>query len=126
MVPEPSEVDARISGLERALTTGPASERERALRADLAAALSMRYVRFGGGDGDRVRAERIIAEMLADDAVTAEQRRMLSLLQVSLTMVSASAAAALRDHGPTLDAEALRRTEQWQREVGPAAGQADL
>ena len=29
-------------------------------------------------------------------------------------MMSATPAAALREHGPVLDSEALRRTEQWR------------
>jgi len=123
MAPTRAELEARIARLEHALgtTADPAEQ-----RAELATCLAMRLMQFGGGDADRVRAEQLAGEVLADDAASAKQRQLMSMLLPTLTMVSVTPAAALRGHDASLNAETLRRTQQWQAETDPQAMLAGL
>ena len=120
------EIDRRIAELEAAFADLPAgSPQRRAKAAELAGARAARYVQHGGGDDDRLRAQALADEVLADPAATADERQRMSLLNVTLTMLVATPAAALLGH-PRVDAEALRRTEEWTRTTDPAAAMAGI
>ncbi|HEX6357917.1 CHAT domain-containing protein [Actinophytocola sp.] len=117
-----AELEADMAGLP------PGSAELRAARAKLVALLTDRYVRHGGSEDDRRRAREIGQAVLDDDAVTDAERQRTAMLLTVLTMFDASAAAVFRDR-PTLDAEALRRTQKWQETADPAritAGIAEL
>ena len=115
MSSDAAEVDARIgAAVAAAAEHEPGSVEHRAARVSLAAALAARFIQHGGSADDGLRAERIAQEVLADDAATAEQRQSMSMLLPTLAMMRITPASALRGLGPGLDAEALRRTEQWR------------
>ena len=121
MSAEADAVQARIAALEATLAgQTPGSAEHRATRVDLAAALATRYAQDGGGDEDRMRAERIATEVLADEGATRGQRGKMSMLLPTMTMLSVTPAAALRGRGPAINMDALRRTEQWYASTGPA------
>ncbi|WP_214404705.1 CHAT domain-containing protein [Pseudonocardia lacus] len=120
-----SQLDARIAGLETALAADLLPDEARVRRVELVTVLATRYARFGGGDDDRLRAERLAQEVLADEAATAKQRQLMTMVLPTLTMLTATPAAALRDH-PTLDMEALRRTEQWRGDTDATEASAGL
>ncbi len=126
MAPTRVELEARIARLEHALGTTADPAEQRAARTELATCLARRLMQFGGGDADRVRAEQLAGEVLADDAASAKQRQLMSMLLPTLTMVSVTPAAALRGHHASLNAETLRRTQQWQAETDPQAMLAGL
>jgi hypothetical protein len=114
---DPAEVDARIAAAEEATGLLPAGSAEhRAAKVSLATALAARYVQLSGLAGDAERADRLAQQVLADPAVTADQRQSMSMVAMTLTMMRVTPAAALRGGGAGLDAEALRRTEQWRAE----------
>jgi CHAT domain len=127
MSPEETDVDRRIATLEAALRDLPAESAELGVtRVALAGARAARYITGGGTDDDRARAAEIAAVVLADPSTTAEARQQMSMLQASLTLVSATPAAALREHGPRMDADALRATLQWEQGADPVATAAGL
>jgi hypothetical protein len=113
------EVERRISELSGRLTgLVDGSDEQRATRAELAAALAVRYVRHGGADSDRVRATELADLVQADPASTDGQRDRMSQLALTLTMVGRTPAEALRDH-PTPDLDAVLRTTEWVARTGP-------
>lgn len=117
MANDAADIDARIAEAEAEVAQHPpggAGRRSASTR--LASALAARYVQHGGPDDDRARAARLARDVLADDGATPEQRQMMSLLLPTLTMVQVTPASALRFSEAGLDAEALRRTEQWRQE----------
>ena len=121
----PDEPDRRTAELEAALDAaleaapaGPPSA-ARALRVELAGHRGGRYVTGRGTDDDRRRAEVLADAVLADPDATLDERQRMAVLSAMLTMVSRTAASALRGH-PTLDAEALCRTDQWTAQTDPA------
>ena len=119
---ERADIDAQIAMAEDVHAEHAAGSVEhRAASARLAAALATRYVQHGGADDDRARAARLAQDLLADKAATPEQRQAVSLLLLTLTAIQVTPAAALRDVGPGLDADVLRRTERWRADTDPAA-----
>ena len=111
MLPERSELDVRISELAGELAGGPAPDRARELRVELAARLVTRVVEFGGTVEDRLRAERLAEQVLADEAVTPRQRQAMAMVAPMFTVLGGFPAAAALDHGLRFDVEALPRTD---------------
>ncbi|WP_284749218.1 CHAT domain-containing protein [Amycolatopsis sp. RTGN1] len=123
------EAERRITELSGRLgELDDGSDEQRATRAELAAALAVRYVQHGGSDADRVRATELADLVQADPACTAEQRDRMSQLALMLTMVGRTPAEALRDH-PVPDLGAVLRATEWIGRTGEAgllAGVAEM
>jgi len=116
----PEEIERRIADLEAAMPgLAPGSAELRTAMADLAAVRAARYLHHGGTEDDLLGARELADAVLADEAVTPAERQRMSLLQVALTMVAVTPAAALRGHH-RIDAEALRRTDKWMDTVDPS------
>ncbi|MFJ9782493.1 tetratricopeptide repeat protein [Amycolatopsis sp. NPDC101161] len=123
------EVERRIAELsERLAALADGGDEQRATRAELAAALAVRYVQHGGPDTDRVRATELADLVQADPASTTEQRDRMSQLALTLTMVGKTSATALRGH-PVPDLASVLNTTEWLAPASPdqlAAGIAEI
>ncbi|MEV6623332.1 CHAT domain-containing protein [Amycolatopsis sp. NPDC051106] len=120
------EVERRIAELSGWLTgLVDGSDEQRATRAELAAALAVRYVLHGGADSDRVRATELADLVLADPASIDGQRDRMSQVALMLTMVGRTSAEALRDH-PVPDLGAVLRTAEWVARTGPEGVRAGV
>jgi hypothetical protein len=114
---------AELSGRLGELDDGGAEQR--ATRAELAAALAVRYIEHGGPDTDRVRATELADLVQADPASTVEQRDRMSQLALALTMVGRTSAEAVREH-PVPDLGAVLRTAEWVARTGPEGVRAGV
>ena len=70
MAPTPLHCDCRHRHDPRRAEHGGDPDRVRALRVELAVALGTRFVRHGGANADRVQAEELAGQVLADPAAT--------------------------------------------------------
>jgi hypothetical protein len=114
------EAERRITELSGRLgELDDGSDEQRVTRAELAAALAVRYVQHGGADSDRVRATELADLVQADPASTDGQRGRMSQLALMLTMVGRTPAEALRDH-PVPDLGAVLRATEWIGRTGEA------